>query len=63
MAISKVDEDRNYMFAEFGTKCLITDTTADKYLNQAARNNPNQEKFQKPCGGKDGWDDFTERWH
>jgi len=63
MANSRVDEDRAFMFQEHGTKCLITDLTADKYLSKASRNSSDQEKFKKPCGGKGGWDDFTERWH
>jgi hypothetical protein len=63
MANSKIDKDREHMFAEHGTKCLITDKIADKYLAQASKEDPTQKKFTEFCGGAGGWSDFTERWH
>jgi hypothetical protein len=63
MANSKVDRDEHQMFAEHGTKCLITDPVADKYLDRARKEDPTQKKFTEFCGKKNGWDDFTERWH
>jgi len=63
MAIQPVDRNTNLMSQDFGTKCLITDLAADVYLNRASRNNPEQKKFKEFCGGKNGWDDYCERWH
>jgi hypothetical protein len=51
------------MEEDFGTRVLITDPAADRYLAKAAKENPEQEKFKKFCGGKGGWSDYTERWH
>ena len=51
------------MFADHGTKVLITNPLADKYLDMAAKQNRVPEKYSQWCGGKDGWDDYTERWH
>jgi hypothetical protein len=63
MASSKVDRDEQVMFAEHGTKCLITDPAADRYLEKAAKESKAQKKFTEFCGGKGGWSDYTERWH
>ena len=51
------------MFADHGTKVLITNPAADKYLDLAHKNKRIPEKYSQWCGGKDGWDDYTERWH
>jgi hypothetical protein len=51
------------MQESFGTKVLITDPAADKYLEKAAKEDPNQKKFTEFCGKQHGWDDYTERWH
>lgn len=51
------------MQEDFGTKVLITDPRADRLLAKAARENPNQKKYTEFCGKKNGWDDYTERWH
>jgi hypothetical protein len=51
------------MQEQFGTRVLITDPAADRYLEKAAKNAPNQKKFTEFCGGVGGWSDFTERWH
>ena len=50
------------MFEDHGTKVLITNPLADKYLDQAAKR-IDQKKYGQWCGGQDGWDDYTERWH
>lgn len=63
MANSPTDTVPSIMMENLGTTCLITSTAADKYLNRASRENPNQKKFTEFCGTKGGWDDFTERWH
>lgn len=57
------DNVPSMMQEDFGTKVLITDPAADRLLNKAARENPLQKKFTEFCGKKNGWDDFTERWH
>ena len=51
------------MFADHGTKVLITNPLADKYLDMASKAKRIPKKYQQWCGGKEGWDDFTERWH
>ena len=50
------------MFEEHGTRVLITNPQADKYLDMAARKQ-NLKKYSQWCGGEAGWDDYTERWH
>lgn len=60
MANSPVDRDSEHMQENFGTKYLITDYASEKLLE---KNSENLKKFKKFCGGKDGWDDYTERWH
>jgi len=63
MANLPVDKNPKMMQEDFGTVVLITDPAADKYLDKAAKENSEQEKFKKFCGGKGGWSDYTERWH
>ena len=63
MANLPVDKNSKMMQEDFGTVVLITDPAADRYLAKAAKDDPNQEKFTKFCGGKGGWTDYTERWH
>jgi len=50
---------------QFGTTVLITDPRADKYLKQTSvkPSNPPGDRFSKWCGGKNGFDDYVERWH
>lgn len=57
------DNVPSMMQEDFGTKVLITDLAADRYLEKAAKENPTQKKFTEFCGGAGGWSDFTERWH
>ena len=63
MALKPVDRNEKIMEQEFGTRVLITDLAADKYLEKARKENPQQKKFSEFCGGKGGWSDYTERWH
>jgi len=49
------------MFADHGTRCLITDTAADKYLDRAKKHGT--DRYSKWCGGKGGFDDYAERLH
>lgn len=50
---------------DFGTKVLITDRRSDKYLQQGSTKpgDPPKDRYSKWCGGKDGFDDYVERWH
>jgi hypothetical protein len=63
MANSPVDRNSEIMLAEHGTRCLITDIAADKYLAKAHKERSDQKKFTEFCGKQNGWDDYTERWH
>ena len=44
---------------------LITDPRSDKYLGKVQKhpNDPPKDRYSKWCGGKNGFDDFVERWH
>ncbi len=57
------DRNESLMQKDFGTKVLITDLAADRYLEKAHKDNPSQKKFTEFCGKQNGWDDYTERWH
>jgi hypothetical protein len=61
MANSPVDRNSELMQQEFGTKVLITDLAANKYLDQVAKHGT--ERYRVWCGGKGGFDDFAERLH
>lgn len=61
MANSPVDRNASLMQENFGTKVLITDLAADRYLDKARKEDPTQKKFTEFCGGAGGWDDFCER--
>ncbi len=61
MANSPVDRNASLMQENFGTKVLITDLAADRYLEKAAKHGT--ERYSKWCGGRDGWDDYAERLH
>jgi hypothetical protein len=43
---------------------LITDPRSDKYLNKArqGKSNPPVDRMSKWCGGKNGFDDYVERF-
>jgi hypothetical protein len=61
MANSPVDRNSELMQQEFGTKVLITDLAADKYLERAAKYGT--ERYSRWCGGQNGFDDYAERLH
>lgn len=63
MALNPVDRNASLMQETTGARVLITDLAADRYLERAAKENPNQKKFTQFCGKQNGWDDYTERWH
>ena len=55
------DRIPSMMQEQFGTKVLITDLAADKYLAKAAKHGT--ERYGRWCGGRNGFDDFAERLH
>jgi len=60
------DNVPNMMNSDFGTTVLITDPRADIYLSQARKmkkTSPPGDRMSKWCGGKEGFDDYVERWH
>jgi hypothetical protein len=61
MANSPVDKNPDMMQEQFGTRVLITDPAADKYLAKANRHG--KERYERWCGGTSGWDDYCERMH
>jgi hypothetical protein len=61
MANSPIDKNPEIMQEQFGTRVLITDLAADKYLAQANRHG--KERYERWCGGTSGWDDYCERMH
>lgn len=49
---------------------LITEVDSDKYLKPTRKIEQKEElypipedRLSRPCGGKNGFDDFVERWH
>jgi len=60
MANSPVDKSEEFIKSGM---TLITDQASDKYLNAAKRNNPPADRMSRHCGGKNGFDDYVERWH
>lgn len=56
------DRNVDIMFNEQGTFCLVTDYGSEKYLKKLKYQVPN-DRYSKWCGGKDGFDDYVERWH
>ena len=69
MGNSRVDKGQN--FIDEG-RTLITETDADRYLELARKQREAKKKeelyplpedrLERPCGGKGGFDDFVERW-
>jgi hypothetical protein len=55
---SNPDRDVNYMKEMWGTTSLITDY---KKINKP--NDPPENRYSRPSGGKNGFDDYVERWH
>jgi len=52
------DRNTQFMKENWGTTRLITD-----YIQQKRKNDPPNDRYSKPCGGKNGFDDYVERWH
>jgi len=53
----KVDTVPEMMKNDFGTAVLITQYSAEKWLQKSTA----LQKYSQFCGGKGGWDDFSER--
>lgn len=60
MANLKVDTVPSLMQEDFGTKVLITDRSAEVYLEKSEKE---KDQYSRWCGGKGGWDNYLERWH
>lgn len=54
------DRDVSYMKKMWGTTKLITDYGS---LETKKPNDPPINRYSRPCGGKNGFDDYVERWH
>ena len=72
MATSPVDRNKNYMKEMWGTTKLITDYNSlpEKQILQEVMHDDlkdnypiPEDRLSKHCGGKNGFDDFVERWH
>ena len=61
MALNPVDRNSELMQQEFGTKVLITDLAADRFLEKAAKHG--NDRYARWCGGQGGFDDYAERLH
>lgn len=60
MANTPVDKSKD--FIESGMT-LITDPASDRYLKKVKRNTPPLDRLSRPCGGKNGFDDYVEWWN
>lgn len=58
----KPDRDVEYMKEMWGTDSLITDYVSEKLMTPTIKkkNDPPQNRLEKFCGGKDGFDDYAE---
>lgn len=60
--------DKSIDFIQSGMT-LITEYSSEKYLNLAKKVKKSleykipEDRYSKPCGGADGFDDYVERWH
>ena len=61
MANSPIPDQSEYFIKSGMT--LITDPRSDRYLNKVKPNLPPNDRYSKWCGGKNGFDDYVERWH
>ena len=53
------DRDVRFMVENWGTKRLITDYGV---LTEQKTNIPPNDRLSRQCGGKNGFDDYVERW-
>lgn len=60
MAKYNVDRDISYMQENWGTTKLITDYGAMTPTSKQRKNDPPSDRLSRPCGGKDGFDDYAE---
>ena len=60
MAKYQVDRDISYMRENWGTTKLITDYGAMTPTVKQKKNDPPEDRMSRPCGGKDGFDDYVE---
>lgn len=60
MAKNAVDRDVSYMKEHFGTTKLVTDYGATTPTIKEKKNQPPENRLSRPCGGKDGFDDYVE---
>ncbi len=67
MGLFPVDKSKD--FIEEGMT-LITETDSEKYLkaHKKLKNKDElypipEDRYERPCGGPGGFDDFVERWH
>jgi hypothetical protein len=58
------DRDVSYMRENWGTNRLITDYGSVERVTptKVKKNEPPVDRLSKPCGGKDGFDDYVEWW-
>lgn len=63
MAI-KPNPDRNveYMKEMWGTTRLVTDYYQESPPKKKP-SEPPEDRYSRWCGGKNGFDDYVERWH
>ena len=54
------DRNVDFMMKNWGTNRLITDYGS---LNHQKPNDPPVNRLSRHCGGKNGFDDYVERWH
>lgn len=53
------DRNVSYMKEQWGTVRLVTD-----YFPESTKpNQPPSDRYSRHCGGKNGFDDYVERWH
>ena len=75
MAVSPVDRDKKYMQEMWGTNKLVTDPYSmpderkKRVIQEVMHDDLDdnykipEDRYSKPCGGANGFDDFVERWH
>jgi hypothetical protein len=59
MATSPIDKSEEFKNSGM---TLITELSSEKYLKKLKYKIP-EDRYSRPCGGANGFDDFVERWH